>query len=374
MEEWVIMIMLHCCPECAIAGRFPLRITKSTTVGGTMLSPPATSLFGAATVAAVWFAHRRKASARAAAESGGGGPDPDDVDPIKWTGIEIMLGVPALVALGMACDALVMGGAGAQALGEAWAGLVASTPHRTFMRGAYAGFSLWYLGFGLAVLALDLTRWPEALYRLKCQPNANVDYGKMLPRLFAVLAGNVFLPWILFFGLPRDVFEAGELHVLDVAGRFVRISPDLPSLVEFTKDVAGFFMIYDVFFFWTHLLLHQPFFYARIHKLHHQWTAPTALAAAYAHPIEHVLSNVGPAAIAMVMFRPHFLSFVTFTWLGLTTTLCEHAGYEFLADAKFHDIHHLRYNCNYGLWGLYDDLLGSRMWPGEAYGGRRKSA
>lgn len=37
-------------------------------------------------------------------------------------------------------------------------------------------------------------------------------------------------------------------------------------------------------------LLHHPTLYKKIHKKHHEWTAPIGVISVYAHPIEHVVS------------------------------------------------------------------------------------
>lgn len=47
--------------------------------------------------------------------------------------------------------------------------------------------------------------------------------------------------------------------------------------------------ITDLFCFLFCRLFHHPFFYKRIHKIHHEWTAPIGVVSLYAHPVEHVV-------------------------------------------------------------------------------------
>lgn len=39
-------------------------------------------------------------------------------------------------------------------------------------------------------------------------------------------------------------------------------------------------------------LLHHPYLYKHVHKLHHEWTAPIGIVAIYAHPVEYLTSNL----------------------------------------------------------------------------------
>lgn len=45
--------------------------------------------------------------------------------------------------------------------------------------------------------------------------------------------------------------------------------------------------------YWAHRALHQGALYQRIHKLHHEFSAPFGLAAEYAHPLEILILGMG---------------------------------------------------------------------------------
>ena len=48
----------------------------------------------------------------------------------------------------------------------------------------------------------------------------------------------------------------------------------------------------EVWFYTTHRALHFPSVYKYVHKLHHKWKAPTAVACMFAHPFEFCVGNV----------------------------------------------------------------------------------
>ena len=64
-------------------------------------------------------------------------------------------------------------------------------------------------------------------------------------------------------------------------------------------------------------LLHHPTLYKKIHKKHHEWTAPIGVISIYAHPIEHVV-NTAPGApeVEAVSSLPFFvLPIEAISWL-----------------------------------------------------------
>ena len=77
-------------------------------------------------------------------------------------------------------------------------------------------------------------------------------------------------------------------------------------------DVMMFLVIEEILFFYSHYALHKfRFLYVNIHKKHHEWQSTVAYAAIYAHPIEHVVSNLLPPAIGPILCGSH----VATAWL-----------------------------------------------------------
>ena len=77
-------------------------------------------------------------------------------------------------------------------------------------------------------------------------------------------------------------------------------------------DVMMFLVIEEILFFYSHYALHKfRFLYVNIHKKHHEWQSTVAYASIYAHPIEHVVSNLLPPAIGPILCGSH----VATAWL-----------------------------------------------------------
>ncbi|KAL1511302.1 hypothetical protein AB1Y20_006107 [Prymnesium parvum] len=220
---------------------------------------------------------------------------------------------------------------------------------------AFAFFLVPYIVHGLLLLPLEL--WPPAA-AYKIQPHKPVDRARVLHVLRASVTELVLI------GMPY-VVAATHVTVASHGTRGVRLFGPPPAYSERAWMLAAHILVNEVLFFYSHWALHQGALYRRIHKIHHEFTAPYALAALYAHPVEFVVADLIPFTAGFFVFRPHI--FFVFMWItgACLGTQTHHSGYRlpwiasFDEQPNFHDFHHKRFNCCYGTLGWLDALHGT---------------
>lgn len=216
-----------------------------------------------------------------------------------------------------------------------------------------------YWGWGLLHLYVDIYK-PKFLYQYKIQKTEKAQLKMdMLQKLFVnvILAQIfIFIPFAIMLGKIPSYFP----------GFGIRVDRDLPSLTEVVCDFVCYLLIEELVFYYSHRLLHHPSIYAYIHKQHHNFTAPIALAAIYAHPVEVIFSNLVPMLMGPVLRKSHTVTFVLWSVLGTMATMTHHCGYRFPwnlpfdEQPNFHDYHHEYFNRgNYGVLGILDWVHGT---------------
>jgi Delta7-sterol 5-desaturase len=129
--------------------------------------------------------------------------------------------------------------------------------------------------------------------------------------------------------------------------------------------VLSFFLllfVHDTYFYWVHRLMHRPFWFRRIHLIHHRFRSPSPWAAFSFHPWEACIeAAVFPVLIVLVPI--HFAVLATWLVFMTVTSVFNHLGYElyprvlwgWLIGATHHDLHHEEVRGNYGLYFTWWD-------------------
>ena len=217
------------------------------------------------------------------------------------------------------------------------------TPYQLLVYCTFAVVLLCYWGVGLAFLFVDLTGLPRCIGSRKLQAKVALDRA-MLPRLVSNLLVGQLLVLLPFAHLQWVVHSSPSIPL------GLRVDTELPGAVEVVLSLFAFIVIEEVLFYYSHRLLHGPRLYAMIHKVHHEFKAPIALAGAFAHPLELATGNVFPLWLGPLLLHSHVTTMWLWYGLAIVGTQIHHCGYRLRGrraagelpapQPDFHDYHH----------------------------------
>merc|ERR1712198_262847 len=202
-------------------------------------------------------------------------------------------------------------------------------------------------------LFIDITGYPKFLAKYKIQPekNAPVDLKKLWKVSKHVLINQIVL------GIPGMMLTYGIWSRRSSAWDIRQ----LPDIYTCLGHILVCIICHDIWFYYGHRMLHHRLIYKHIHKVHHEWTAPIAPAAVYAHPVEHVLTGqISVTNGILLMKSPLPTAWLWFCLISLQV-MNDHSGYHFPMSfsPEFHDFHHLKFHTSYGWLGVTDWLHGT---------------
>ncbi|KAF6168828.1 hypothetical protein GIB67_042135 [Kingdonia uniflora] len=179
----------------------------------------------------------------------------------------------------------------------------------------------------------SLVPLPVLLMELKMSKK-NVDKFKIQPK--------VRIPKADMFRCYKDVmmmffFVVGPLQLVSYPViKFVgiRTSLALPSGWEMFMQLLVYFVLEDYGNYWIHRLFHCKWGYDKIHRVHHEFTAPIGFAAPYAHWAEVLVLGI-PSFLGPAIVPGHMITFWLWIILRQIEAIETHSGYAY-SLALFH--------------------------------------
>lgn len=133
-------------------------------------------------------------------------------------------------------------------------------------------------------------------------------------------------------------------------------------------------IIHDTYFYWMHRLLHSPKIYKIVHLEHHKSVNPSPWAAYSFHFTEGFL-EILIVPILLFLLPMHFSMAFLFSVIVLFINVYGHLGYELmpkfmrktwlfevLGTSVYHNLHHEKFNYNFGLYfRVWDRIMGTEF-------------
>ncbi|KAG0147467.1 hypothetical protein CROQUDRAFT_656029 [Cronartium quercuum f. sp. fusiforme G11] len=242
----------------------------------------------------------------------------------------------------------------------------------------------WYLWFGNPVIATGVMSFllHEIFYFGRCIPwmiigqiRAFDKYKLQQAKVTTAADQWKCTKYVLSTHFTVQLPQIWSFHpIAEYFGMATHTVP-FPSWTTMAYQIAIFFVFEDCFHYWAHRALHQGQLYKKIHKLHHEFSAPFGLAAEYAHPLEILILGMGTIAgpLLWCLFTKGNLHVMTmYIWiiLRLFQAVDAHSGYDFpwslrhivpfWSGADHHDYHHEKFvGCYSTSFRWMDHLFGT---------------
>ena len=134
-------------------------------------------------------------------------------------------------------------------------------------------------------------------------------------------------------------------------------SISLPIQLCMIYVICRYMVVFDFWFYITHIALHHHTLWHYIHKYHHQFMEPSAFAQDAVHPIEAIVQGPMGHFLVQLVFPMHPICHTVFGFLTGVYAIFAHDG---RVDPSDHMKHHFYTNCNFSLYGISDWVFGTK--------------
>lgn len=138
----------------------------------------------------------------------------------------------------------------------------------------------------------------------------------------------------------------------------------------FLISIFSLMLIHDTWFYWVHRLMHLPKLYKWTHRVHHKSTNPTPFSS-FSMDWTELLIEFGIFPLLPFLIPLHPLTISVFAFMAFAFNIIGHLGFElfpaWLIESSFgkwinsstkHNIHHEKFNYNYGYYfTLWDSIM-----------------
>lgn len=166
----------------------------------------------------------------------------------------------------------------------------------------------------------------------------------------------------------RDAIKTSMTNVLlsslgvYVVYPYINISNHYHSIINECLKFSGMLLLSDMMFYFTHRLMHLPQLYKFVHKKHHQHIHTNVWSSFYFSKSELLSTWLFVLMLPIVPFNPHYFTFGSYLTFVMLSLVKSHSGINIknTYTSKYHDIHHLKFNVNYGTQlKVWDNLFGT---------------
>jgi ferredoxin-NADP reductase/sterol desaturase/sphingolipid hydroxylase (fatty acid hydroxylase superfamily) len=189
---------------------------------------------------------------------------------------------------------------------------------------------------------------------------------------------NSLITIIIFAAIDLFVFQDSQKNLASATFKVYSNYTEHGGILYIVFITLLLFIVEDTYFYWMHKTVHSPKLYKYVHKVHHESIDTTPFTSYSFHPLEAALEIVPLGLIMAIayLFPVHILALIIWQIGSIAFNVLGHSGYELYPSywnnywflkwklpSTHHNMHHERFNGNYGLYFIWWDRIMGTEFP-----------